>query len=145
MSPHCKEHQNKKKMCVDRKSVEFVHFVLNVTKNLAKSIHIRKEMYLQQWICSAISQDSYFKSTLLLGFFTKWSVWVWHCFTSAFLFTVRDEDMYVNVILHSSCWMSAVQCISAIHHIPHWWVDKMSTSLWFEAVLFTSQVRNYPS
>ena len=53
MSPHCKEHENKK---VDRKSVEFVCFVLNVakiphkknlalwsfTKKLTKSIHIRK-------------------------------------------------------------------------------------------------------
>ena len=29
MSPHCKQHENKK---VDKKSVEFVCFVLNITK-----------------------------------------------------------------------------------------------------------------
>ena len=41
MSPHCKEHQSKK-MCVDRNLLNSVHFMLNVTKNLTKSINIKK-------------------------------------------------------------------------------------------------------
>ena len=41
MNPHCKNIRVKK-MCVDRTLLNSVHFMLNVTKNLTKSIKIKK-------------------------------------------------------------------------------------------------------
>ena len=77
--------------------------MLNVTKNLTKIINLKTCIYSNEFVV-LFHRTVIVRVPYSLVFFHKKSAWVWHCFTSAFLFTACGEDMYVNVILHSNCW-----------------------------------------